>query len=156
MPNTYRTARGEVVDLDMLRLANESVIAIGNMKTNARGDQLGSGGKVVKSRAQIMQEYHQLHSPVADNTLPGMMDNAEMTQVDDQFLDTNLVTPTVQDIPPVSDPEPEIPAETEASSGYTKPRGSFADAVAKQTEVRQQITNPVAEKRAAQKKVQRI
>lgn len=155
MPNTYRTARGEVVDLDMLRLANESVIAIGNMKTNARGDQLGAGGKVVKTRAQIMQEYHQLHSPVADNTLPGMMDNAEMTQVDDQFLDTNLVTPTVQDIPPVSDSVSESSA-SETPTGYTKPRGSFADAVAKQTEVKQEITNPVLEKRAAQKKVQRI
>jgi hypothetical protein len=155
MPNTYRTARGEVVDLDMLRLANESVIAIGNMKTNARGDQLGAGGKVVKTRAQIMQEYHQLHSPVADNTLPSMMDNAEMTQVDDQFLDTNLVTPTVQDIPPASDSVSESNV-SETPTGYTKPRGSFADAVAKQTEVRQEITNPVLEKRAAQKKVQRI
>ena len=155
MPNTYRTARGEVVDLDMLRLANESVIAIGNMKTNARGDQLGSGGKVVKSRAQIMQEYHQLHSPVADNTLPGTIASQEMNQVDDQFLDSNLVTPTVQDIPPASDSVSESSA-SETPTGYTKPRGSFADAVAKQTEVKQEITNPVLEKRAAQKKVQRI
>jgi hypothetical protein len=139
----------------MLRLANESVIAIGNMKTNARGDQLGAGGKVVKTRAQIMQEYHQLHSPVADNTLPGMMDNAEMTQVDDQFLDTNLVTPTVQDIPPASDSGSGTNV-SETPTGYTKPRGSFADAVAKQTEVHQEVTNPIAEKRAAQKKVQRI
>jgi hypothetical protein len=155
MPNTYRTARGEVVDLDMLKLANESVIAIGNMKTNARGDQLGSGGKVVKTRAQIMQEYHQLHSPMADNTLPGTMDNAEMSQFDDQSLDTNLVTPTAQDILPASDSG--SGANTyETPTGYTKPRGSFADAVAKQTEVRQEITNPVLEKRAAQKKVQRI
>jgi len=155
MPNTYRTARGEVVDLDMLKLSNESVIAIGNMKTNARGDQLGSGGKVVKTRAQIMQEYHQLHSPVADNTMPGTVDTQEMTRVDDQFLDANLLTPTVQDIPPVSDSESET-IMSETTSEYTKPRGSFADAVAKQTEAKQPPKNPIAEKRVAQKKVQRI
>ena len=39
MSKTHRTARGDAVDMDMIRLSNESTIAIGNMKTNARGDQ---------------------------------------------------------------------------------------------------------------------
>jgi hypothetical protein len=155
MPNIYRTARGEVVDLDMLRLANESVIAIGNMKTNARGDQLGAGGKIVKTRAQTMQEYHQLHSPVADNTFPEITTSVYETMIEDQIVDNDLVTPTAQDIPPVSDSESET-IVPETTSEYTKPRGSFADAVAKQTEAKQPPKNPIAEKRVAQKKVQRI
>ena len=62
MSKIHRTARGDAVDIDMVRLANESTIAIGNMRTNARGDQLGAGGKVVKTRSQVMQEYHKLNA----------------------------------------------------------------------------------------------
>ena len=64
MANVYRTSRGLGVDMDMMRLANESTIAVGNMRTNARGDELGSGGKIVKTRAQVMNEYNKLNTPV--------------------------------------------------------------------------------------------
>jgi hypothetical protein len=67
MAKVFRTSRGEAVDMDMLRLSNEQTIAIGNMRTNARGDELGKGGQVVKSKAQIMQEYHKLNTPMANN-----------------------------------------------------------------------------------------
>lgn len=60
---TYRTALGKTIDLDALRLANEEVIAVGNMKVNARGDELGEGGKVAKSRNQVMKEKYNLHTP---------------------------------------------------------------------------------------------
>jgi hypothetical protein len=60
MSKIYKSAMGKPVDMDMLRLSNEEVIAVGNMRTNARGDQLGKGGKVVKSRSEIMREYHKL------------------------------------------------------------------------------------------------
>lgn len=65
MSRLYRSAQGRVVDIEKLRLANEDTIAVGNMKVNARGDQLGPGGKVVKTRNQIMKEYYQLNTPVA-------------------------------------------------------------------------------------------
>lgn len=67
MANLHKTAMGKVIDLDQLRLANEHVIAIGNQHTNARGDELGEGGKVIKTRAQVMAEYHKLNTPVASN-----------------------------------------------------------------------------------------
>ena len=41
MKKAYRTALGKSIDMDNLRLANEGTIAIGNMKVNARGDELG-------------------------------------------------------------------------------------------------------------------
>jgi hypothetical protein len=147
MPKVYKTARGEIVDLDMLRLANESVIAIGNMKTNARGDELGPGGRVIKTRAQVMQEYHRVHAPLADNELP---EQAISSRIETQIVAEESAVPAdmVEDL--------DIPLVTADPPAYTKPRGSFADAVAKQTEVKQEITNPVLEKRAAQKKVQRI
>lgn len=70
MSRIYRSAQGRVVDMEKLRLANEEVIAVGNMKVNARGDQLGPGGKIVKTRNQIMKEYYSLNTPVSIPSKP--------------------------------------------------------------------------------------
>ena len=48
----YKTMQGRMVDIEKLRAANESVQAVGNMSVNARGDVLGSGGKIVKKREE--------------------------------------------------------------------------------------------------------
>jgi len=42
--------QGKAIDFDALRTKNEKSISVGNTKTNARGDTLGKGGKIVKSR----------------------------------------------------------------------------------------------------------
>jgi len=63
MSRVYRSAQGNLVDMEKLRLANEDTIAVGNMKVNARGDQLGPGGRIVKTRNQVMKEYYQLNTP---------------------------------------------------------------------------------------------
>ena len=55
---TYRSAQGKKIDVDMLRLRNEEVIAVGNMKVNARGDELGPGGVIIKTRNEAMDEYY--------------------------------------------------------------------------------------------------
>tara|TARA_Y100000114_G_scaffold137206_1_gene139328 strand:- start:2143 stop:2673 length:531 start_codon:yes stop_codon:yes gene_type:complete len=54
----YRTASGKLVDMDTLALRNEYTIAVGNMNVNARGDQLGEGGQIVKTREEIMAEHY--------------------------------------------------------------------------------------------------
>lgn len=54
----HRTARGGSIDMDALRLANEKVIAVGNMKVNARGDELGPGGKIVKGKSKVMKDHY--------------------------------------------------------------------------------------------------
>ncbi len=65
MAKVYRSAMGHQVNIENLMLQNETVIAVGNQKVNARGDQLGPGGKIVKTRDQIMKEYYSLNTPVA-------------------------------------------------------------------------------------------
>lgn len=73
MSRVYRSAQGRMVDMEKLRLANEETIAVGNMKVNARGDQLGPGGRVVKTRNQIMKEYYNLNTPTSvPNTNPAV------------------------------------------------------------------------------------
>jgi len=55
----YRTMQGKVVDLDKLAARNELVPAIGNMPVNARGDELGPGGRIVRKREDIVAEYYE-------------------------------------------------------------------------------------------------
>lgn len=58
MAKVYRTAQGRHLDMETIRLQNELVPALGNMRVNARGDQLGPGGKIIKTREMIMDEYY--------------------------------------------------------------------------------------------------
>lgn len=127
---TYKTAMGKAIDIDSLRVANENVIAVGNMRTNARGDELGAGGKILKTRSQLMQEYHKLNTPTASH------DDIVSTSIDTPTKPvTKLVTPTADDTPVVT---------SAASVEYTKPRGSFAEAVASETEVKQELLTPLS------------
>jgi hypothetical protein len=62
MGKLYTTMRGKQVDMEQLNLKNEALPAVGNMKVNARGDQLGAGGKVVRTREQILADYYKNNS----------------------------------------------------------------------------------------------
>jgi len=53
-----KTMRGKVLDITQVYAQNETSIAIGNANMNARGDIVGPGGKVVKRKEQVAQEYH--------------------------------------------------------------------------------------------------
>jgi hypothetical protein len=50
--------QGKEIDMDKLMLRNELTPAIGNMKVNARGDELGPGGKIVRTKEEILQDYY--------------------------------------------------------------------------------------------------
>jgi hypothetical protein len=39
-------------------MRNEMTVAVGNARVNARGDELGPGGKIIKKREEIMNEYY--------------------------------------------------------------------------------------------------
>lgn len=55
---TYRTMQGKEIDLDKLRIKNEMTLAVGNAKMNARGDEIGPGGQIIKKREESSVEYH--------------------------------------------------------------------------------------------------
>lgn len=54
----YRSMQGKIVDMELLASRNELAPAIGNVRVNARGDELGPGGKIVRKREDIMAEYY--------------------------------------------------------------------------------------------------
>lgn len=51
--------QGKEVDMDKLMRQNELMPAIGNVKVNARGDELGPGGRIVRKREDIIAEYYE-------------------------------------------------------------------------------------------------
>jgi hypothetical protein len=54
----YRSMQGKEVDLDKLRTRNETTLAVGNAKVNARGDEIGPGGKIIRKREEIVSDYY--------------------------------------------------------------------------------------------------
>jgi hypothetical protein len=62
MAKVYKSARGKMIDMDKVKLAQETTVAVGNMRVNARGDALGSGGQVVAGRNQIMDQVYAVNS----------------------------------------------------------------------------------------------
>lgn len=134
----HRTAMGKAIDMDMMRLANETAIAIGNAKTNARGDELGQGGKIVKTRAQIMQEYYAMNAAVADDT--------PLTSKPVATPTAPAAKPQIKEEKPVVIAEEDKQLDDELDGGvetaYVKPRGSLAEAVAEEKEVTQTLLTP--------------
>ena len=55
----YRTMQGKEIDLEKLMRENELMPAIGNMKVNARGDELGPNGQIIRRREEVVAEYYE-------------------------------------------------------------------------------------------------
>jgi hypothetical protein len=122
MSNKYRTAHGKMLDIDKLRLVNEKTIAVGNMKVNARGDQLGQGGQIVATRNQVMNQQYKIQGTVVSDNMP-MPQHVENTAPDGESFDPPDFEETVKPVEP-------------------KLRGTLADSIAKQKTVEQTLLDP--------------
>lgn len=54
----YRSMQGKIIDLEKLSAKHELTPAIGNARVNARGDELGPGGKIIRKREDVMADYY--------------------------------------------------------------------------------------------------
>jgi len=79
----YTTANGKKINLDSIIAKNENEIAVGNMKVNARGDELGPGGKIERTREKVMTEYYKLNTPVASDHVPTPRESPKKDLIDD-------------------------------------------------------------------------
>mgnify|MGYP003348800114 CR=1 FL=1 len=142
MGRIYRTARGKGIDLDKLKLANENVVAVGNMRVNARGDLIGAGGKIAQGRNQMMDQVYAVPAPMYSPNDPAVQaEQKAMVQASTakelHDLANSLAVP--------SSPEPVV----EDTPAPTAPpaRGSLAGSVGKPVSVTQQpLTDPRAPK----------
>jgi len=71
------TYRGLTIDMEAITRENEKTVAIGNMKVNAKGDQLGRGSQVTKTADQIARENHRVQTAVVNTGLKGKVPASE-------------------------------------------------------------------------------
>jgi hypothetical protein len=57
--DVYRSANGKPVDMGALRLKNEKVRAVGNMKVNARGDEVDDLNRVITRKNEAVNKQYQ-------------------------------------------------------------------------------------------------
>ena len=67
----YRSANGKTVDMGALRLQNEKVRAVGNMRVNARGDVINDNNEVIRTRnEQVSKQYQkQIRQPLPSSKI---------------------------------------------------------------------------------------
>jgi hypothetical protein len=59
MGRIYTSVRGKQIDMEKLSLRNEKTPAVGNARVNARGDELGPGGQIIRTREQVLADYYE-------------------------------------------------------------------------------------------------
>ena len=69
MGKVYKTMQGKTVDMEKLMTQHELMPAIGNVRVNARGDELGSGGKIIRKREEVIAEYYENNPKSAANNV---------------------------------------------------------------------------------------
>jgi hypothetical protein len=89
----HKTMQGREIDMEKLARLHELTPAVGNAKVNARGDQLGPGGKIIKKREEVLAEYYE--------TNPKAISKAQQSA---PVVETTVVT------------EPVAPAKSKKSS----------------------------------------
>jgi FtsZ-interacting cell division protein ZipA len=96
-----------------LRSANELTPAVGNMKVNARGDEIGPGGKILRTREQIVSSYYENNpkaTPDVDN--PKQPAKAKASAPVNPPSQTMKVEDTpVSEVVKEVEPEPEVKKE---------------------------------------------
>lgn len=54
----YKTANGRKIDFEQFVSSRETVPAVGNLRVNARGDQLDKNGNIIQSRDEVVVQQH--------------------------------------------------------------------------------------------------
>lgn len=142
----YRTMQGRTIDMDKLRSANELQPAVGNMKVNARGDEIGPGGKILRTREQIMAQYYE-NNPKAAPDPDNPRSEARMATPEIKPSVPAPETLKVEDTPVtevVKTVEPEV-AKEEEESPEEKALDAGAEAVKRARARRRGISDATGE-----------
>ena len=76
----YKTMQGKQIDMDLLRQRNELTPAVGNAKVNARGDELGPGGKIIRKKEDVLREYYENSSSMPEEVAVRRDQKVEIAQ----------------------------------------------------------------------------
>lgn len=86
----YKSMQGKSIDMDLLRQRNELTPAVGNARVNARGDELGPGGKIIRKREEVMKEYYQKTGSMPDE-IPVKKSSTSIEDEWDEDEDGNFI-----------------------------------------------------------------
>jgi hypothetical protein len=131
MSKVYRTAQGKAINMDALRVQNEKVIAVGNMKINAAGDELGPGGVITRTRDQVMKEYYDSNAVYTKEKVDERRDEPQQPRSQKAEAEHVDFPADIMEQDAAMD-EVDVP----------KLRGNLADAVAKTAKVEQKLLTP--------------
>ena len=134
----HRTARGQAIDMETLRLANEDTIAVGNMKVNARGDELGFGGKVVRTRKEVIDETYKVHTMVPQDDR--VFSDADASEAAHSKPASSGVETTAKS--PAKKVEEKVEKFTQPKEEPQTMRGGLAAALAKKVEMSEPDVTP--------------
>lgn len=88
----YRTAvHGVPVDMDKLRLQNQKTVALGNMGTNARGDVLGKGGKILETREEVIEKFYEANPNLNPKAVVNLKKSPNEASVEKEIEKTSVV-----------------------------------------------------------------
>lgn len=82
----HRSARGSIINFDELARLNPDVVAIGNANLNARGDQLGKGGKVIRKVSDIPEYQRPAPGAAYNEDNPNAVRQVSIKSSVDNFL----------------------------------------------------------------------
>jgi hypothetical protein len=119
---TYRTAAGKHIDMEALLSFNEEAIAVGNNPVNARGDEIGPGGEVIRTSNEIVQEYYATNPNAVEKSQPV----ASITE--DMIPDVDKQPATVAPAMSVEgQPDPEVSATPKKTPKVAEVQNISAD-----------------------------
>ena len=118
---TYTTMQGKQVDMDLLRKKNELTPAVGNARVNARGDELGAGGKIVRKREQVIKDYYKGSMPVAEEPAVSVSDVvAEEAPVVQKAVKSKTTTRAQQKVEEAKASEAELKEFDDMDDGWVE------------------------------------
>jgi len=128
MGKQHRTINGKMLDMDKLALQHEETVAVGNMNINARGDELGPGGQILRTKAQRMQALHELHTMVPES---GDVPTSNASEDERALKKQALLDQQEEQRKSVEEEEQRLRAESSKKDDSNLPKGGLASAIAK-------------------------
>lgn len=108
----YKTSKGSTVDMAPVLEKNKDVVAAGNVRMNANGDELDNGGAIARPVRKLAQESHKITKEVRSVGIKGAMDE----EVPEISKTKKEVKPSVNTATPQSKPKKSKEVELEDGS----------------------------------------
>lgn len=119
---TYRSAAGKMIDIEAMLLQHEDSIAVGNNPVNARGDEIGPGGEIIRTSNEVVQEYYANNPNAVEKSQPVASIAPDMIPVAEQQPATVSPAMSVEE-----QPEPEVSATPKKTPQATESHAISAD-----------------------------